>query len=48
VLRALRQEFELTMRLSGLSRLSELGPDCLQYGPGQPQPGQYRTAFARP
>jgi len=30
VLRALRNEFELTMRLSGLSRLSELGPDCLQ------------------
>jgi L-lactate dehydrogenase (cytochrome) len=40
VLRALRQEFELTMRLAGLSRLSELGPDCLQYGPGQPDPGQ--------
>ncbi len=30
VLRALRNEFELTMRLTGLSRLSELGPDCLQ------------------
>jgi len=30
VLRALRTEFELTMRLTGLSRLSELGPDCLQ------------------
>jgi lactate 2-monooxygenase len=30
VLRSLRQEFELTMRLTGLSRLSELGPDCLQ------------------
>ncbi|MGO8956113.1 MAG: alpha-hydroxy-acid oxidizing protein [Streptosporangiaceae bacterium] len=30
VLRALRNEFELTMRLAGLSRLSELGPDCLQ------------------
>jgi len=40
VLRSLRQEFELTMRLAGLSRLSELGPDCLQFGPGQPDPGQ--------
>jgi lactate 2-monooxygenase len=40
VLRSLRQEFELTMRLAGLARLSELGPDCLQYGPGQPNPGQ--------
>ncbi len=30
VLRALRNDFELTMRLSGLSRLSELGPGCLQ------------------
>jgi lactate 2-monooxygenase len=30
VLRALRQEFELTMRLTGLSRLSELDPSCLQ------------------
>lgn len=30
VLRALRQEFELTMRLAGLSRLSELDPACLQ------------------
>jgi lactate 2-monooxygenase len=40
VLRSLRQEFELTMRLAGLARLSELGPDCLQYGPGQPHPGQ--------
>lgn len=40
VLRSLRQEFELTMRLTGLARLSELGPDCLQYGPGQPDPGQ--------
>ena len=45
VVRALRQEFELTMRLAGLSRLSELGPDCLQHGPGQP--GQYRTALLR-
>jgi lactate 2-monooxygenase len=34
VLRALRNEFELTMRLTGLSRLSEVGPDCLQYRPG--------------
>lgn len=33
VLRALRNEFELTMRLTGLSRLSELGPDCLQRRP---------------
>jgi lactate 2-monooxygenase len=40
VLRSLRQEFELTMRLAGLSRLSELGPDCLQYGPGQLDRGQ--------
>jgi lactate 2-monooxygenase len=48
VLRALRQEFELTMRLAGLSRLTELDPDCLQYGPGQSQPGQYRTALLRP
>jgi len=47
VLRALRQEFELTMRLAGLSRLSELGPDCLQYGPGRPPPGQYQTALSR-
>jgi lactate 2-monooxygenase len=34
VLRALRQDFELTMRLSGLSSLSDLGPDCLQRRPG--------------
>jgi L-lactate dehydrogenase (cytochrome) len=33
VLRALRNEFELTMRLAGLSRLSELSPDCLQRRP---------------
>ena len=33
VLRALRHEFELTMRLTGLADLSELGPDCLQYRP---------------
>jgi lactate 2-monooxygenase len=38
VLRTLRQDFELTMRLAGLSRLSELGPDCLQYRSGQCQP----------
>jgi len=31
VLRALRNDFELTMRLAGLGRLSELGPDCLQH-----------------
>lgn len=30
VLRSLRNEFELTMRLSGLASLTELGPDCLQ------------------
>lgn len=30
VLRALRNDFELTMRLAGLGKLSELGPDCLQ------------------
>jgi lactate 2-monooxygenase len=33
VLRSLRTDFELTMRLSGLSRLSELGPACLQRRP---------------
>jgi hypothetical protein len=33
VLRALRNDFELTMRLAGLGRLSELGPDCLQRRP---------------
>jgi L-lactate dehydrogenase (cytochrome) len=33
VLRALRNDFELTMRLAGLSSLSELGPDCLQRRP---------------
>lgn len=33
VLRALRNEFELTMRLAGLARLSDLGPDCLQHRP---------------
>ncbi len=30
VLRALRTDFELTMRLAGLAVLTELGPDCLQ------------------
>jgi lactate 2-monooxygenase len=34
VLRALRQEFELAMRLSGLSGLGDLGLDCLQRQPG--------------
>jgi L-lactate dehydrogenase (cytochrome) len=29
VLRALRTDFELTMRLAGLATLTELGPDCL-------------------
>jgi lactate 2-monooxygenase len=29
VLRALRNDFELTMRLAGLASLSDLGPDCL-------------------
>ena len=33
VLRSLRTDFELTMRLAGLARLSELGPDCLQRRP---------------
>lgn len=33
VLRGLRNDFELTMRLAGLARLSELGPDCLQRRP---------------
>jgi lactate 2-monooxygenase len=33
VVRALRNEFELTMRLAGLARLSDLGPDCLQRRP---------------
>jgi isopentenyl diphosphate isomerase/L-lactate dehydrogenase-like FMN-dependent dehydrogenase len=33
VLRALRNDFELTMRLAGLAGLSELGPDCLQRRP---------------
>jgi lactate 2-monooxygenase len=30
VLRALRNDFERTMQLAGLARLSDLGPDCLQ------------------
>ncbi len=30
VLRALRNDFELTMRLTGMARLSDLGSDCLQ------------------
>ncbi len=38
VLRALRQDFELTMRLSGLSRLSDLGPDCLHREPAAGRP----------
>jgi L-lactate dehydrogenase (cytochrome) len=33
VLRALRNDFELTMRLSGYSRLDQLGPDTLQRRP---------------
>jgi lactate 2-monooxygenase len=33
VLRSLRTDFELTMRLAGLSRLSELGPACLHRRP---------------
>jgi L-lactate dehydrogenase (cytochrome) len=33
VLRSLRTDFELTMRLAGIARLSELGPDCLQRRP---------------
>jgi lactate 2-monooxygenase len=33
VLRSLRTDFELTMRLAGLPRLSDLGPDCLQRRP---------------
>ncbi|MGB6453944.1 MAG: alpha-hydroxy-acid oxidizing protein [Streptosporangiaceae bacterium] len=30
VVRALRADFEFTMRLAGLATLAELGPDCLQ------------------
>jgi lactate 2-monooxygenase len=33
VLRALRNEFELTMRLAGIARLADLSPDCLQRRP---------------
>ena len=33
VLRALRQDFELAMRLTGLAGLGDLGPDCLQRRP---------------
>jgi lactate 2-monooxygenase len=33
VLRALRNDFELTMRLAGLASLAELGPDILQRRP---------------
>jgi lactate 2-monooxygenase len=33
VLRALRTDFELTMRLAGVPTLAELGPDCLQRQP---------------
>jgi lactate 2-monooxygenase len=33
VLRALRNDFELTMRLTGLASLDDLGPDCLQRRP---------------
>jgi lactate 2-monooxygenase len=38
VLRALRQDFELTMRLAGLAGLSDLSPDCLLRRPGAGQP----------
>jgi lactate 2-monooxygenase len=38
VLRAFRQDFELAMRLSGLARLSDVGPDCLQRQPGAGRP----------
>jgi isopentenyl diphosphate isomerase/L-lactate dehydrogenase-like FMN-dependent dehydrogenase len=34
VLRALRNDFELTMRLSGHTHLDELGPDAVQRRPG--------------
>jgi L-lactate dehydrogenase (cytochrome) len=33
VLRALRNDFELTMRLAGIASLGEVGPDCLQRRP---------------
>ena len=38
VLRSVRQDFELTMRLSGLATLGELAPDCLQRQPGAGRP----------
>jgi L-lactate dehydrogenase (cytochrome) len=38
VLRALRQDFELTMRLAGLAGLSDVGPDCLQRRPAAGRP----------
>jgi len=42
VLRALRQDFELAMRLSGLAGLGDLSPDCLlrRPGAGQTRAGQ--------
>ncbi len=33
VLRALRNDFELTMRLAGIASVGEVGPDCLQRRP---------------
>jgi lactate 2-monooxygenase len=38
VLRSLRQDFELAMRLAGLAGLGDLGPDCLQRQPGAGRP----------
>ena len=38
VLRALRQDFELAMRLTGLAGLSDVSPDCLQRRPGAGRP----------
>jgi L-lactate dehydrogenase (cytochrome) len=38
VLRALRQDFELAMRLTGLAGLRDLGPDCLQRRPEAGRP----------
>lgn len=35
VLRALRNDFELTMRLAGFASLADLGPDCLVKDPGR-------------
>ncbi len=37
VLRALRNDFELTTRLAGYAQLSELGPDCLAAAKAQPR-----------